>query len=223
MFVFHVCKCLNYFRKYKGKLRCGRSVTIHVEESSFEGANSVGSNSTIKGNWGYGSYCGNNCHLQGNVGRFCSFGSNCKTIFWSHPTTYPFVSTSPIFYSLRKQCGSTFADSQKFNEINTPPIFGNDIWVGSDVTFIGSIKIGDGAIILTGAVVTKDVLPYQIVGGIPAKPIGFRYNKKDCEFLIQSKWWSYPIEWFKENWNIFNDFNEFKRYITRDLEKNADR
>lgn len=188
-----------------------RSVSI-LPNSSFEGANRIGKDSVYGGNMGYGTYIGNNCNIQGNIGRFCSFGENCKTIFWRHPLTYPYVSTSPIFFSTRKQCGHSFADHQIFQEILSPPTFENDVWVGSNVTIIGSVHIGNGAVILTNSVVTKDVAPYQIVGGVPARPIKYRYKSEDIEFLIQSRWWDKSIDWIAKHWYLINNFEVFKEY-----------
>lgn len=108
--------------KYARYVGFDKTVTI-LSNSSFEGANRIGKHSMVKGHFGFGTYCGNHCSLQGQIGRFCSFGENCKTIFWTHPYTYPFVSTSPMFYSLRKQSGIAFAKAQIFNEILPPPDF----------------------------------------------------------------------------------------------------
>lgn len=116
-------KYITYFinkLKFPSSVLFDHSVTI-LPKTQFEGGNKFGSNSLISGKWGLGSYCGNNCSLQGSIGRFCSFGENCKTIFWKHPIKYPHVSTSPIFYSVKKQAGFTFANRQCFNEIAPPP------------------------------------------------------------------------------------------------------
>lgn len=60
---------------------------------------------------------------------------------------------------------------------------------------------------------TKDVEPYQICGGVPAKPIGYRYNNDDIEFLIKVKWWNNSIDWFKKNWELINDIDSLKNHI----------
>lgn len=216
-------KFIAYIRtkiKYSSVVRFDHTVMISPD-SSFEGSNSIGNNSSFRGHMGFGTYCGNHCSLQGNIGRFCSFGENCKAIFWKHPISYPYVSTSPMFYSTRKQSSRTFANRQIFKEILPPPIWGNDVWVGSNVVFIGSVKIGDGAVVLTNAVVTKDVEPYQIVGGVPAKPIGYRYEKEDIDFLLDYKWWNKTNEWFEEHWAMINDFEKLKEYVAH--EKETDR
>ena len=92
---------------------------------------------------------------------------------------------------------------------------GSDCWIGLDVNLIGGIEIGDGAVVLSRAVVTKDIPPYAIVGGIPAKIIGYRYDKRTIDFLIHVKWWNNTPEWFKQNWYLLNDIDTFKQYYIK--------
>lgn len=94
-----------------------------------------------------------------------------------------------------------------------PPTFGNDVWIGSNVVFIGSVNISDGAVVLSNAVVTKDVEPYQVVGGVPAKHIGYRFKKEDIELLLRLRWWDKPISWLEKNWNLLNDFDAFRSKV----------
>lgn len=81
--------------------------------------------------------------------------------------------------------------------------FGNDVWIGMDVTIIAGVKIGDGAVIGAGSVVTKDVPPYSIVVGAPARVHKYRFNDATIERLLQWKWWDWPEEILKENISIF--------------------
>ena len=82
---------------------------------------------------------------------------------------------------------------------------GSDVWIGLNVTLIGGVEIGDGAVVLTNAVVTKDVPPYAIVGGVPAKVIGYRYDEETIRLLLETKWWNNSEEWFLENWRLLCD------------------
>ena len=84
--------------------------------------------------------------------------------------------------------------------------------VGTDAKITGGVTIGDGAIVLAGAVVTKDVPPYSIVGGIPAKIVGNRFDEEDVKFLMKLKWWDKSPEWLSENAKYFNDINYFKQF-----------
>ena len=86
---------------------------------------------------------------------------------------------------------------------------GNDVWIGDNVLIKGGVTIGDGAIIAMGAVVVKDVPPYAIVGGVPAKIIRYRFDKEAINKLIAISWWNKPQEWIKQNAKYFNDAGAF--------------
>jgi len=78
---------------------------------------------------------------------------------------------------------------------------GNDVWTGMDVTFLPGVTIGDGAVIAAGSVVTKDVPPYAIVGGNPAKVLKYRFTKKQIKKLLKIKWWDWPL------WKIYDNID----------------
>ena len=71
----------------------------------------------------------------------------------------------------------------------------------------------NGAVVLAGAYVTKDVPPYAIVGGIPARVIRYRYDQEKIDLLLKVKWWNMPSEWYKEHWHLMTDINAFKEYF----------
>ncbi len=77
-------------------------------------------------------------------------------------------------------------------------MIGNDVWIGFDAVIMSGVTIGDGAIIGTRAIVTKDVPPYTIVGGIPAKPIRKRYRDEVISDLLKLKWWDWPCGKIRE-------------------------
>lgn len=181
--------------------------------SSFEGANVIGNNTWFCGNMGYGTYICNDCSIIGNIGRFCSIAPEVKNTLGVHPISEPYVSTSPMFFSLRKQTGKTFAKKQLFEELKEPIEIGHDCWIGQRVFIVGGVKIGIGAVVLAGAVVTKDVPPYSIVGGVPAKVLKYRYDDDTIKFLLKSEWWNRPIDWLEANYELFCDIDEFKRAI----------
>lgn len=188
----------------------------------FEGMNLVDKRSSFFGTMGYGTYIRDECNVSADIGRFTSIGARCNYINSLHAYKAPFVTTCPLFFSKsngRNPKKKTFADKQMIEEFRyydrekeLVNKIGNDCWIGMDVTLIGGIEIGDGAVVLTHAVVTKNVPPFAIVGGIPAHIIGYRYDQETIDFLMKVKWWDNDIEWFRKNWRLLNDIEKLKKY-----------
>lgn len=188
----------------------------------FEGKAHIGHHSNFFGSIGYGTYIADNCFLSAEIGRFCSIGAGCKYINATHPYKSPFATTSPYFISTnpttyygqhgyaKKQMMDEFLFYDK--ELQLVNKIGSDVWTGLNVTLIGGVEIGDGAVVLTNAVVTKDIPPYAIVGGVPAKIIGYRYDQATIDFLLRTKWWNNDEQWFKDNWELMSDIDQLKTY-----------
>lgn len=198
--------------RFRGKLRFTFTTDVHIS-SIFEGANVIGNNTKFCGNMGYGSYICNDCSIIGNIGRFTSIAAEVKNAQGVHPVGSPYATTSPMFFSLKKQSGITFAKKQLFDEMRAPISIGNDCWIGQRAFFVGGLTIGDGAVVLAGAVVTKDVPPYAIVGGVPAKILKYRYDEETIQFLLEKKWWNMPVEWLKENSDLLCDIDKLKETL----------
>lgn len=134
----------------------------------------------------------------------------------THPV-HGFVSTSPCFYSTKKQSGFTFVDEHKFDETPKIPgseeqiIIGNDVYIGYGATIIAPVVIGDGAVIAANSTVTKNVEPYTIVGGTPAKVIGKRFTEEETNYLMRLKWWEKDIRWIKENTKYFESVSDLMK------------
>lgn len=132
------------------------------------------------------------------IGRFCSIGCGAKFIFnsanhrISSLSTYPF----PLFF---EEWGLDKKDVTASWDNKGDIVVGNDVWIGYEAVIMAGVTIGDGAIIGTRAVVTKDVLPYTIVGGIPAKSIRKRYPGETIALLSDLKWWDWPKERIAQN------------------------
>ena len=211
----HLIKVLVFKYRWRGKLLFDYSCKIS-NRSIFEGMNKLYGNVVFDGYLGKGSYIARNSMIIGKVGRYTSIASCCTVILGIHPYTYPYVSTSPVFFSLLKQNGHSFTENQLFVEHNYaegkyPVIIGNDCWIGYGVKMVSGVRIGDGAVVLAGSVVTKDIPPYAIVGGIPAKVIKYRYSEEDVAYLLNVCWWNKDVEWLRENTLLFLDIEKLKQ------------
>lgn len=132
------------------------------------------------------------------IGKFCSIACGAKFLFNSanHTlnslSTYPF----PLFYEEWELEPEKVAESW---DNKGDIVIGNDVWIGFEAVILAGVTIGDGAIIGTRAVVTKDVAPYTIVGGVPAKPIRKRFDDKTIEKLLNMKWWNWSAKKIAQN------------------------
>jgi acetyltransferase-like isoleucine patch superfamily enzyme len=185
--------------------------------STFEGMNKIGAYVSFSGEMGLGSYIGPGSSLAGKIGRFTSIAPFVQSNHGRHPLTKPFATTSPAFYSLMRQNGATFTKKQRYDELvfadpenKYPIIIGNDCWIGQGAFIVGGITIGDGAAVLAHAVVTKDIPPYAIVGGVPAKVIKYRYDENDIQFLLNYKWWDKDVSWLRDNADLLCNIDLLK-------------
>ena len=150
------------------------------------------------------SYIGrNNGVTNAEIGSFCSIGSFVTIGGGIHPLNR--ISTSPLFYDAGndwKTSDFISKDNKEVDQLLT--IVGNDVWIGDYSYIKAGVKIGDGVIIGAGAVVTKDVPPYSIVGGVPAKVIRYRFSEEIIERLLEIKWWDKDEKWLKDNVSLFS-------------------
>ena len=127
------------------------------------------------------------------IGKFCSIACGAKFLFNSanHKMTSLSTYTFPLFFEewgLKKENVAQAWDQK--GDI----MIGNDVWIGYEAVILSGVTIGDGAVIGCRAVVTKDVPPYTIVGGVPAKPIRKRFDEETIKELQKIKWWDWPEE-----------------------------
>jgi acetyltransferase-like isoleucine patch superfamily enzyme len=145
--------------------------------------------------------------MNATIGKFCSIAQGVSISLGKHPSS-KFVSTHPAFFSVNKQAGFTFATDNHFAEMGNTTI-GNDVWIGTNAIIMDDIIIGDGAIVGAGAIVTKNVAPYAIVAGNPAKIIRYRFDADEISFLLTFQWWEKDINWIKANYHQFHDIKLF--------------
>lgn len=207
-----------YVRYVRLRLHFGRRVNFYATSqiertSSFEGANIIYPYTFFSGNIGFGSYIGAHCDICAEIGRFTSIAPWVRTNHGIHPTRKPYVSSNPMFFSNQCQCGYSFTSKILFDEFLAPCKIGNDVWIQENVFLGGGITIGDGAVVLAGAVVVKDVPPYAIVGGVPARIVKYRYEQETIDSLLKIQWWNKPFSWIKEHAHEFCDVDKFLRNI----------
>ena len=187
------CFLKDLWRKNKIRKIFGEDKTLYTSSIHYSaklGSNVyLGINVDVREDVSIGdySYCSNGTILfKGTkIGKYCSIGYNTQIGPPEHPVDY--ISTSPHIYRnnmLKELCPWPTDDTI------SPCIIGNDVWIGSNCTLIQGVKVSDGAIVAAGAVVTKDVPPYTVVGGVPAKVIKKRFDDETIEKLQTFEFWN---------------------------------
>jgi len=178
--------------------------------SSFTSDSTVGQNSHIltgaivnHSHIGHYTYCSRNALIQNTtIGHFCSIANDVAIGLGAHPLNL--FTTSPVFYKKHNPLGITLIDKDlDFAEYKSIQI-GSDVWIGAKAIIMDGVSISHGAVIAAGSVVTKNVPPYAIVGGVPAKIIKYRFSEEKINKLINSKWWSLSLNEIKKNINNLN-------------------
>jgi virginiamycin A acetyltransferase len=144
------------------------------------------------------------------IGKFCSLASNCKFLMKGAQHTLNSFTTYPLFWNLVskpeiKNFFDCIPDKKYYNKDYGDTIIGNDVWIGYDALIMPGVTIGDGAVIGAKAVITKDVEPYTIVGGNPAKVIRKRFDDETIKKLLKVQWWNWEIEKIMKNYNLIMD------------------
>lgn len=154
-----------------------------------------------------GAFSSSNSELPINtiIGRYSSIAHNVKRLDGNHPTTrfttsmLTYDSAVTAFNDYLETCPQQVVRVPHGLSNNYPIVIGNDVWIGQDVSFVSTgIAVGDGAIVAAGSMVTKDVPPYAIVGGVPAKVLKYRFPEAVIEKLMQLKWWQYGFADFQD-------------------------
>ncbi len=140
--------------------------------------------------------------FNANIGNFCSIASNVSIGLGKHKVDG--LSTHPSFYLKNTPLAKVFTELDEI-EVSEIVIVEHDVWIGESAIILDGIKIGTGAIVAAGAVVTKDVEPFSIVGGIPARHIKYRFNDAIQRKLFDLAWWNKSDEWLENNFKKLED------------------
>ena len=205
---------LRYYYLLSSKVQFGSGVKLS-RNCFFQGFNYVGDQTEVGfSSLGTASYIANNSKiLYAKIGKFCSIGDNVRTYLGRHPVN-EMISSHPVFYNKLNPTTLNFCtdldfEQHKFVCDNYVVNIGNDVWIGSNVLIMDGISIGDGAIIAAGSVITKDVLQFEVVGGVPAKHIKFRFGLKSQEIILKSNWWNWDLKEIDAKKEDFIDVDRF--------------
>ena len=200
---------------------------IHIDlrasvlDSTFEGENFVQKDCKLNNcHVGMFTYICRNATLSNClIGKFCSLAPEVKNIGGMHPTD-KFVSTHPYFYKEKHFEVNTFVYKNKFGEYKwidkekrIQNIIGNDVWIGTGATLMEGITVGDGAVIAANAHIIKDVPPYAIVGGNPAKIIRYRFTDEKIKQLLATRWWNMDKNTLMDCADMFEDIDSFLEWM----------
>lgn len=155
----------------------------------------------------YSYVCAGSNVIFTEIGKFCSIGKDCILGLENHLLDN--LSTSPIFTESKNAIGQSWVEESTRYPFDKLTI-GNDVWIGNRAMIRGGLTIGNGAIIGAGAIVTKDVPPYAIVAGVPAKILRFRFTEDTIETLEKMQWWNWEEEILKANIPLFQQLLDEK-------------
>lgn len=139
---------------------------------------------------------------EAEIGKFCSIARN--VIIGPCDHNYNWVSTHPFINSTFYE----FIERDKPRPQKSTPVIGNDVWIGMNSVILRGVKIGHGAVVAAGSIVTHDVEPYSIVAGVPARHIKYRFSKQFRDALLEIKWWDWNEEQLKEAVPLFYNVEE---------------
>ena len=197
---------MNRFRQHQVESRQVAWRAKLGKHVSIRAGSEVGPNVSI-GDYSYIS--GPRSYVEAaSIGKFCSIARQTTIGVSGHDytkvTTHPFI-IDPAY----KFVTSAVTESQK-----PPPVIGHDVWIGMNCVVHRGVSIGHGAVVASDAVVTRDVEPYSIVGGNPARHLKYRFSSEVIEALLKIEWWNWDEDRLMKNLNNFNDPTDFVRKIS---------
>jgi acetyltransferase-like isoleucine patch superfamily enzyme len=145
------------------------------------------------------------------IGAFCSIGQNVRLGGFGHHPQH--VSTHPSFFSPTPLSGVSFHVVSQFVDY-APVTIGHDVWIGDHALVLDGVTIGTGAIVASGAIVTRDVRPYEIVGGVPARPIRQRLPQDRVSEMLATEWWTWDVERLRSFGHLIGS-DQFEEFLAR--------
>lgn len=194
--------------------RLGIEPYIHessrVSRSEIGPWTSIGPNCSIsESTFGDYSYLAGNVQIiYSEVGKFCSIASHVRLNPGNHPmgrVTQHHMTYRRVQYGFGEKDDAAFFDWRRADKV----VIGHDVWIGHGALVMPGVTVGTGAVIGAGAVVTKDVAPYTIVAGVPAKPIRERFPADIAQKLLAIAWWDWPRERLEERFEELCDLDAF--------------
>lgn len=183
------------------------SILAIIQDSEIHKTSAISSGTKFyRSSIGKYSYIGrNNFIVDAQIGSFCSIAPGCNIGGTGHPLNW--VSTSSVFHKWQNILKKNFSrhEYEIFSETN----IGNDVWIATNSMIKAGVKIGDGAVIGMGTVITKDVGPYEIWAGNPARMIRKRFDDETIEKLLKIQWWNWDDRLIEKNAKYFDDVRKF--------------
>ena len=198
------------YGKFVKKILRGGCVTASTVDKTAKILSGVSFVNSSLGKYSYVCY---DCEIVNtDIGGYCSISDHVFIGGAEHPMQW--VSTSPVFQNV-KHSGPT----KRFAMHNLPAskrtLIGNDVWIAHGAIIKAGVKIGNGAVVGAGAIVTKDVPPYAIVAGNPAKVIRCRFDEKTIQDLLNTQWWNLPDEKIKSVAGFAKDPEKFIEALSK--------
>jgi phosphonate metabolism protein (transferase hexapeptide repeat family) len=207
---------INLNEKIKAGRELGETPWVHetsrINKSQLGPWTAIGPNCSIsESTFGDYSYCaGDVSIIYSDVGKFCSIASHVRLNPGNHPmerVTQHHMTYRRAQYGFGDKDDETFFEWRRADKVT----IGHDVWIGHGAIILPGVSVGTGAVIGAGAVVTKDVAPYMIAVGVPARPLRPRFPTDVAEKLLAIAWWAWPREVLEERFEELNDLATFLR------------